>query len=86
MEKTFHLIALSITEDKQKRALLLYQAGQATQEIFETLTETDYKTALAKLNEYFLPKRMLIMKHFRSDKQLKKVMKLLISLLLVYAS
>ena len=31
-----YLLALNITEDKQKRALLLYQAGQDTQEIFET--------------------------------------------------
>ena len=28
--------AMNITNDKQKRALLLYQAGEATQEIFET--------------------------------------------------
>lgn len=33
------------------RALLLYQAGQETQEIFDTLTET----AIAKLDEYLLP-------------------------------
>ena len=54
-----YLIALNITDDKQKRALLLYQAGQETQEIFDTLTETgeDYKTALAKLDDYFLPKK-----------------------------
>ena len=35
--------ALDIKEDKQKRALLLYQAGEATQEIFEhywTLVKT----------------------------------------------
>lgn len=35
-----YLIAVDIKEDKQKRALLLYQAGQETQEIFDTLTET----------------------------------------------
>ena len=54
-----YLLALNITDDKQKRALLLYQAGQETQEIFDTLTETgeDYKTAVAKLDEYFLPKK-----------------------------
>ena len=47
------------TDDKQKRALLLYQAGQETQEIFETLTETgeDYATAIAKLDQYFLPNK-----------------------------
>ena len=50
----------NITEDKQKSALLLYQAVQETrQEIFDTLTETgeDFKTALDKLDEYFLPKK-----------------------------
>ena len=54
-----YLIALDITNDKQKRALLLYQAGQETQEIFDTLSDTgeDYKTALAKLDDYFLPKK-----------------------------
>ena len=42
-----YVTALNIKDDKQKRALLLYQAGEATQEIFETLEETgeDYKTA-----------------------------------------
>ena len=50
---------MNITNDKQKRALLLYQAGEATQEIFETLPETgeDYATAQAKLDEYFSPKK-----------------------------
>ena len=56
MEKRFetYLLALNITDDKQKRALLLYQAGQNTQEIFDTLTDTreDYKTALDKLTDY----------------------------------
>ena len=54
-----YLVALNITDDKQKRALLLYQAGQETQKIFDTLDGTgdDYKTALEKLDEYFLPKK-----------------------------
>jgi len=54
-----YLVALDVKDDKQKRALLLYQAGQETQEIFDTLTETgeNYETALAKLDEYFLPKK-----------------------------
>ena len=52
------LDTLKIIDNKQKRALLLYQAGQEKQEIFDTLTETvdDYKTALAKLDNYFLPR------------------------------
>ena len=54
-----YLVALNVTEDKQKRALLLYQAGQATQEIFETIPDTgdDYPTAMTKLTEYFSPKK-----------------------------
>jgi len=31
---------MNITNDKQKRALLIYQAGPENQEIFETLTDT----------------------------------------------
>lgn len=69
-----YLIALNITDDKQKRALLLYQAGQ---EIFDTLDGTgyDYKIALEKLYKYFLPKGTSIMKHFSFDKRLRRVMK-----------
>ena len=50
---------MSIKDDKQKRALLLYQAGEATQEIFETLSNTgeDYVTAQQKLDDYFSPKK-----------------------------
>ena len=45
---------MNISDDKQKRALLLYQAGPETQEIFETLTDTgdDYKTAQEKLDDH----------------------------------
>ena len=55
-----YLVALNITEDKQKRALLLYQAGQATQEIFDTLPETgeDFAMAISKLDGYFSPKNV----------------------------
>ena len=54
-----YLVATNITNDKQKRAMLLYQAGPATQEIFETLPDTgeDFDTALTKLNDYFAPKK-----------------------------
>ena len=52
---------MNISDDKQKRALLLYQAGPETQEIFETLTDKltgdDYKTAQEKLDAYFSPKK-----------------------------
>ena len=49
--------AINVTDDKQKRALLLYQAGQETQELFDTFTDTgtDYATAVTKLDTYFQP-------------------------------
>ena len=54
-----YLIAVNVKDDAQKRALLLYQAGETTQEIFDTLEETgdDYKTAIEKLDQYFTPKK-----------------------------
>ena len=63
-----YVTALNIKDDKQKRALLLNQAGEATQEIFETLEETgeDYKTAKAKLDEYL---RTLITRYFSFAKR-----------------
>ena len=55
----YFLFASNITEKKQKRAVLLHLAGVEVQTIFETLSDTgtDYDTALAKLNEYFEPKK-----------------------------
>lgn len=70
-----YLVALDIKEDTQKRALLLYQAGEATQEIFDTLQDTgddkDYKKALEKLDEYFSPKKNIDYEifQFRQAKQ-----------------
>ena len=54
-----YLIAVNVKDDAQKRALLLYETGEATQEIFDTLEKTgdDYKTAIEKLDEYFTPKK-----------------------------
>ena len=51
----YYLCASGVTDQKQKRAVLLHLAGPDVQEIFETLPNTgdDYKTALEKLNEYF---------------------------------
>ena len=59
--------ALDIKEDKQKRALLLYQAGEASQEIFETLSDTgeEYKTAKDKVDAYFAPKKNIDFKIFQ---------------------
>ena len=54
-----YIVATNITDDKQKRAMLLYQAGPDMQDIFETLEDTgeDYITAKTKLAEYFSPKK-----------------------------
>ena len=44
----------------QRRVLFLHSAGEAVQEIFETLADTgeakDYEKALKALNDYFIPK------------------------------
>ena len=62
-----YLVATNITDDEQKRAMLLYQAGSETQDIFDTLTETgtDYATAKKKLDEYFSPKKNVNYEVFR---------------------
>ena len=70
-----NLVALNIKDTIQKRALLLYQAGEITHDIFDTLLETgnddDYETAIAKLDEYFSPKKNVDYKifQFRQAKQ-----------------
>ncbi|CAB3993335.1 Transposon Tf2-9 poly [Paramuricea clavata] len=51
----YYIRASGISDQKQKRAILLHLAGAEVQEIFETLPDTgeDYKTALEKLNAHF---------------------------------
>ncbi|XP_028414242.1 uncharacterized protein K02A2.6-like [Dendronephthya gigantea] len=53
----YYIRASGISDQKQKRAILLHLAGADVQEIFETLPDTgeDYKTALEKLNQHFNP-------------------------------
>jgi len=61
---------MKITDNKKKHALLLYQAGEATQEIFNTLQNTgdDYQMAQ---QDYFTPrKNMSIFKFSSFVKQL----------------
>ena len=57
---TTYLSAMAITDDTQKRALLLHQAGPETQDIFETLPDRgdakDFAKAMEKLDTYFSPK------------------------------
>ena len=52
-----YISAIDVTDDTQKRALLLYQE---TQELFDTFTDTgtDYATAMNKLDTYFNPPKM----------------------------
>ena len=52
-------MAVGVTDDQQKRALLLYQAGAETQEIFEAIPEAgnDYASAMKKQDDYFTPKK-----------------------------
>jgi len=56
-----YLAAVNVTNTAQERALLLYKVGQATQDIFYTIPDNGaddaYAKALAKLDEYFLPKK-----------------------------
>ncbi|CAB4008082.1 Transposon Ty3-I Gag-Pol poly [Paramuricea clavata] len=53
----YYIRASGISDQKQKRAILLHLVGSEVQEIFETLPDTgeDYKTALEKLNAHFNP-------------------------------
>ena len=55
----YFLSASNIINKKEKPAVLLHLAGAEVQTIFETLSDTgeDYNAALAKLNEYFVPKK-----------------------------
>ncbi len=48
-----YVAALNITDGQRKRALLLYQVGEVTQAIFDTLPETgdDFDTAMRTLDE-----------------------------------
>ena len=54
-----YLVAMAITNDTQKRALLLHLGGDSLYKVFKGLTDTgeDYATAVQKLDEYFMPKK-----------------------------
>jgi len=70
LDKRFETYIVA-TENKQKRALLLYQAGKATQEIFDILQNTgdNYQTAKQRLEEYFAPRKNIDFQ-FRQTTQL----------------
>ena len=52
-------MTVGVTDDQQKRALLLYQAGAETQKIFKVIPEAgnNYASAMKKLDDYFTPKK-----------------------------
>ena len=67
----YYLQAASIADKARQTALLLHLVGSETQEIFETFSETgdDLKTALTKLDSYFSPKRIYLLKDTRFMRQ-----------------
>ena len=54
--------------------MLLYQAGQATQEIFDTIPEMgdDFATAMEKLDNYFTPKKNVTYEIFQFRKAVQQ--------------
>ena len=67
------LLASGITQDIQKRAVLLHSSGKRVREIFSTLanTGTSYEDACNSLDGYFSPKKNTIYERwvFRNTKQ-----------------
>ena len=67
---------MDIKDDTRKRTLLLYAAGNEVEKIFATLSEVgedkDYKKAVEKLNEYFLPKKNVLLETHKFH-QLKQI-------------
>ena len=69
------LAASGITNDNQKRAVLLHLSGKQVRDIFNTLQNvgTTYQEACEKLDEYFLPRKNVIYERwkFHDSKQLE---------------
>ena len=69
----YYIKASAVTRDEQKRVLLLHVSGEEVQDLFETLTDsgTTYVQAIAKLNDYFAPKKNIAFERhvFRQSKQ-----------------
>ncbi|XP_033755766.1 uncharacterized protein LOC117338519 [Pecten maximus] len=53
------LVGMNIKDKDRKRAFILHFAGDEVNDIFDTLPDTgnDYKTAVERLTEYFVPKK-----------------------------
>ena len=62
----FYLTATGVTEEEQKRALLLHVAGTEVQEVFSTLSTADgtCAAALNSLNAYFATKANIRYEHY----------------------
>ena len=60
----YYVAAAGLSDNKQKRAVLLHLIGPAGQEIFDILSERrdNYESAIASLDKYFMPKKKLIYK------------------------
>eukprot|EP00795_Rhopilema_esculentum_P004495 gene4495-20741_t len=61
-----YLVAADIKDDKRKRALLIYLAGEPVADILNTIPDNgdDYKTALEKLTGHFEPQKNLLHKTY----------------------
>ena len=63
-ELDYYIAAANITNDKQKRNILLHLAGPKVQKIFKTLREPEeertFKSASDALDDYFLPKKNVV--------------------------
>ena len=75
-ELDLFLAASGITQDAEKRAILLHASGKNVREIFSTFdnTGTTYEETCAKLDTYFSPQKNLIYERwiFRNVKQTSK--------------
>ena len=62
--------ASGVTDDTQKRQLLLHCAGMDVQDVFYTLTGTgtEYKTAKEKLTAYYTPRKKHLVQQTRVQK------------------
>jgi len=84
-----YIVTMKITDNKQKSVLLLYQVGEATQEIFDTLQNTgnDYQNGQTTIRRLFHSQtRMSIFKFYSFIKQLSSQTKRSISLLQDYVN
>ena len=58
--------AAGLSDNKQKRAVLLNLIGPARQEIFDTRSDTgdNYESVIKSLHRYFMPKKNLIYERY----------------------